>query len=95
MAVELERVEVRIAVIDEIHLHAVDDLVHAARVDAVRLREGRERLRDRMLRVPREEIRDFGAPPCELRGGDLRVFGFVAINVSPRCAASAVKETIG
>ncbi len=70
MAVLLERLEIGIAVVDEVHLHAVDDLVHAAAIESELLDEGLERARDRMLRVAGEEVRDLGAPPRELGAGD-------------------------
>src|SRR5688572_516862 len=77
MAIALERREIGIAVVVEIHLHAVDDLVEARLGQVVAGSDLGEGARDGVLRAAPVSPGYLVAPPRELRAGDRRVGALV------------------
>src|SRR5690349_10781433 len=65
MAVELQAGEVEVAVLVQVHLQAVHDLVQPRLGYTERIESRRERPRHRMLRVAAEELRHLVPPPAE------------------------------
>src|SRR5215510_16397700 len=66
VAVALERLEVRVARLLQVHLHAVENLVQAQLRDAIWNDQGQQGASDRMLRRAGVESCDLAPPPREL-----------------------------
>jgi len=76
MAIGLQRGEVRIAVVAQIHFHAVDDVLEMALREVEGPYHRDQCLRDRMLSRTGEGAGNLVAPPCELGA---RYFGIRAL----------------
>src|SRR6185295_19373674 len=70
VAVELQRLEIRVAVAIEVHFHAGDDLVKPLFRKIEAGEQGGEGARDRVLGLAAVHGRDLVAPPRELGAGD-------------------------
>ena len=77
VAIERQCLEVEVARLLQIHLHAVDDLQELLLWDGKLCNDGQQRLRYRMLRLAGIELGDFLPPPGELGARNLQVLALI------------------
>ena len=72
-AVQSQSLEIQVAILLQVHAHAVDDFDQSGPGDVIGAKMSMQRLRDRVLRRALIHAIDFGQPPVEFGAGHTRV----------------------